>query len=97
MRIESGSIAVELQHLEPVLLERINSYFGYKAVEKVRLIQAPLERPKQTRQNKLVEPDPEKLREISTALTEVDDPELKQSLEKLAKAIVRRDKTRLDD
>jgi hypothetical protein len=26
-----GPMAVELQHLEPVIIERINSYFGYRA------------------------------------------------------------------
>ena len=97
LRIESGSIAVELQHLEPVLLERINGYFGYKAVEKVRLIQAPLVRPKKSRQKERIVPDPKKLQEMSIALTEVDDPGLKRSLEKLANAILRRDKTRSDD
>jgi hypothetical protein len=38
----AGSAALELQHSEPQLLERINSYFGYPAVARLRLIRAPL-------------------------------------------------------
>src|SRR5919106_1345380 len=37
----AGSAALELQHSEPQLLERINSYFGYPAVARLRLIRAP--------------------------------------------------------
>jgi hypothetical protein len=40
-----GSLALELQHLEPVVLERINSYFGYRAVVRLRIQQGPVPRP----------------------------------------------------
>lgn len=39
-----GGFALELQHLEPLLLERVNAYFGYRAVEKVAIKQGPLNR-----------------------------------------------------
>jgi hypothetical protein len=39
-----GPLALELQHLEPVVLERINSYFGYRAVTKLRIQQGPVPR-----------------------------------------------------
>jgi hypothetical protein len=42
----AGSAALELQHSEPQLLERINSYFGYPAVTRLRLIGAPLALPR---------------------------------------------------
>lgn len=42
LRVASGSLAMELQHLEPELIERINGYFGYPAIARVRLIQGPL-------------------------------------------------------
>jgi len=37
-----GPMAVELQHLEPVIIERINSYFGYRAVARLSMIRGPL-------------------------------------------------------
>jgi hypothetical protein len=41
----AGAAALELQHSEPQVLERINGFFGYPAVVRLHLIQAPLRRP----------------------------------------------------
>lgn len=38
-----GGIGLELQHSEPQLLERIAGYFGYRAVSRIRIVQAPVE------------------------------------------------------
>lgn len=37
-----GSYALELQHQEPVIIDRINSYFGYRAVARINMRQAPI-------------------------------------------------------
>jgi hypothetical protein len=37
-----GGIAIELQHGAPQLIERINTYFGHRAVRQLRLLQMPL-------------------------------------------------------
>jgi hypothetical protein len=37
-----GPAALALQHQEGVILERINQYFGYKAVSQLRLFQGPM-------------------------------------------------------
>ena len=47
----AGAWATEIQHLEPVIVERINRYFGYRAVARLRILQGPLPRqpaPKET-------------------------------------------------
>jgi hypothetical protein len=36
-----GGAALEIQHLAPQLLERINGFFGYAAIRRLRLIQVP--------------------------------------------------------
>ena len=41
----AGPLALELQHLAPQVIERINSYFGYRAVERLSLHQGPIKRP----------------------------------------------------
>ena len=38
----TGPLALELQHLEPVVIERINGYFGYRAIARLALHQGPL-------------------------------------------------------
>ncbi len=35
----SGPAALQLQHDEPEILQRINSYFGYDAIEKISITQ----------------------------------------------------------
>lgn len=45
LRVDSAA-AVELQHLEPRILERINAHFGYRAVKRLKLRQGPPPNPK---------------------------------------------------
>lgn len=39
-----GPVAIEIQHMSDQVLERINAYFGFRAVGKLRFVQAPLPR-----------------------------------------------------
>ena len=39
-----GPRALEVEHLRPRLIERINASFGYRAVADIRVLQAPLQR-----------------------------------------------------
>jgi hypothetical protein len=41
IRVE-GPIAIEVQHLAPQIIERINQFFGYPAIGSIRIIQAPV-------------------------------------------------------
>ncbi len=43
IRVE-GPAALEVQHQTPQIIERINRYFGYRAVTDIRILQAPLAR-----------------------------------------------------
>jgi hypothetical protein len=38
----AGARGLEVEHLRPRLIERINASFGYRAVSEIRVIQAPL-------------------------------------------------------
>ncbi|MDP6342402.1 MAG: DciA family protein [Alphaproteobacteria bacterium] len=38
----AGAAAVELQHQAPMLIERINTFYGYHAVDRLQLVQGPL-------------------------------------------------------
>ncbi len=39
------AVALDIQHLEPQIIERINTYFGYRAVARLKLIHATMIRP----------------------------------------------------
>ena len=43
LRIE-GPRAIEVQHRSTQILERVNAYFGYRAVTEMRFLQAPIAR-----------------------------------------------------
>ena len=42
LRVASGSAATLIQHQEPAIVERINGFFGYRAVARLALRQGPL-------------------------------------------------------
>jgi hypothetical protein len=86
----SGTAALELQHAAPQLIERINTHFGYPAVARLRLIQAPI--PHSTR------PPPRPARELSAeeearieaTVASVGEEELKRALARLGRALTGR-------
>ena len=41
-----GPRAIEVQHRAEQILERVNTYFGYRAIGQLRFLQAPLARAK---------------------------------------------------
>ena len=86
LKTDSGGLATELQHLEPVLLERVNTYFGYRAVARLKLFQGPLKvrgrEPPPLRSLHLAEE-----KDLLAHLLAVDDPNLRQALERLGRAV----------
>lgn len=80
LRVESG-YAIELQHLAPAVIERVNRYFGWACVGRLSLRQGPLPRPK--RQLAVREPDPQETARIRASLGEATNPDLAQSLARL--------------
>ncbi|MEQ8193896.1 MAG: DUF721 domain-containing protein [Rhodospirillales bacterium] len=93
LRVANGSFATELIHLEPQLIERINRYFGYQAIARVKLNQGPLHAPAaralsgapkaaQLPQKPGVSATPSDDR-----LAGVDDPELYAALRALGEAV----------
>ena len=47
-----GQFALEVQHLEPMIIERINSFFGYGAVSRISILQAPIPKRAKTKASK---------------------------------------------
>jgi hypothetical protein len=84
----AGSAALELQHSEPQILERINGYFGYGAVARLRLIQAPLPRSKAEASSPATRgvSDAEEI-EIAEAVRAIGDPKLRAALHGLGRTL----------
>jgi len=95
----ASNLATELQHLEPMLLERINGFLGYGAVKKLRLTQdmpagttkkKPRAKPAAT-----TEPPPNAAKASSKNDSSLDQASLDQALARLGEAVEAsaRDKT----
>ena len=91
LRIDSPALALELQHLEPQLLERINTHFGYRAVSSIKIIQGALpEKPQEIELEKR-ELTPSEEAVLDERLNLVSDPDLKEALRALGGEITTRD------
>ncbi|MGA2567708.1 MAG: DciA family protein [Pseudolabrys sp.] len=84
LRVE-GPAALEIQHLSAVILERLNRFFGWQAIGRIALRQAPLRR----REPRTPPPpaDPEAAARIAASLPAVEDADLRQALGRLGAAI----------
>jgi hypothetical protein len=85
LRVE-GPAAIEIQHQSGVILERINRYFGWQAVGRLALRQAPLKRRAKTPPPRA---DREAAERVAATLTEVGDDSLRMALGRLGAAVKR--------
>lgn len=84
LRVE-GPAAIEIQHLSTVILERVNRFFGWRAIGRIALRQAPLKRraPKPAR----LPLDPAVVAGIAAGLADVEEQDLRDALARLGAAI----------
>jgi hypothetical protein len=87
VRVE-GAFGLELQHLTPQVIERINTYFGYRAVARLSILQGPI--PKQSPRARAAARDLTTAEEksVADAVAATRDPELAQALAALGRAVV---------
>ena len=83
-----GSMAPELQHFEPMVIERINSYYGYQAVERLVYRHGPVP----TRTRKTTRPTPNlsdsQKKDLEGQLEGVKNPELYKALFQLGSEVL---------
>lgn len=85
--LTEGAAALEVQHLAPRLIERINGVFGYPAVEKLKLVQGPLQRPPLPA--RAAEPSRAEIEAVAATLPPIEDDRLRTALARLGAAIKR--------
>ena len=85
LRVE-GPMALEIQHASDVILQRVNRFFGWSAVGRLALRQAPLSRRERPSSRP---PDPKAVAQVAETLSSVEDEELRAALARLGAAIKR--------
>ena len=90
VRVASGGLALEFSHREPLIISRINGYFGYGAVARLKIVQGPVT-PRARRAVKappVLAPEQEKALQATTSV--VEDPEIREALTRLGRNLAGR-------
>jgi hypothetical protein len=86
LRVE-GPMALEIQHSSDAILQRVNRFFGWSAVGRLALRQAPLSR--RSRPPAPRAPDAQSVAKVAETLASVEDEELRAALARLGASIKR--------
>ncbi len=82
-----AGFATELQHLHPIVLDRINTFFGYQAVARITIIQGPLPTPTATERRELRAVTPEEEARIADQVRGTQHPDLANALRTLGRTL----------
>lgn len=83
----TSSSAFLLEHAQDLIIERVNTFFGYKAIEKLRMVHdfvlpKPTLKPQSSK-----ELTTEDIEWIESLINQIEDQELRSSLENLGKGV----------
>lgn len=88
--LENGALATEIIHFEPVLLERLNRFFGFRAVGNIKIVHGPLPKSGAAKRPPLPALAPDKRTEIAQSLANVGDDDIRDALARLGEHVARR-------
>jgi len=86
-----GVRALEAQHQEPAIIERVNAHYGYRAVARVRLAQlGPKAFSKAKLETAPPQPSSQQIEELKSTVRPISDEGLRDALERLGRNIATR-------
>lgn len=94
LAVGSGSDSMMVYHMHLFILDKVNTFLGYKALDQVRVVQT-----KNMATKKLapkIQPLPlsiEEQRDIETFTSSISDPSLKEALQRLGESLYLKDKS----
>lgn len=94
---ENGAYALEIAHKTPYLIDKINTFFGYRAVSQIKIHQGLSLSAEKNSSNAIHNPEkklvtPEEETYIKEIVSGVQNPDLKAQLESLGRKIFERNK-----
>ncbi|MCY4397186.1 MAG: DciA family protein [Rhodospirillaceae bacterium] len=93
LRVGSPALAPEIAHLAPQIIEKVNGYFGYRAVARLNILHAPVSRADDRAPPAPRDAAPEEKESVARQTAGVEDDGLRDALRRLGEAVaVRRDR-----
>ena len=86
LRVE-GPVALEIQHLSGVIIEKVNRFFGFRAVGRIQIRQAPLMRREKKKPSPA--PDPDVVARLAAGMGDIADEALRDALARLGASLKR--------
>jgi len=83
-----GARALFLAHQEAELISRVNSFFGFRAISQIRIIQKAIHVPERKPRARPL--DAGEKNRLAGMLAEVEDPRLREALERLGTGVLGR-------
>jgi hypothetical protein len=90
IRVE-GAYALEVQHLQPVIVERVNRYFGWRCIGRITIRQGPVS-PRRKRPARPTEPPAETVERTKRRIGAFEDDKLAHAVARLGALISERGK-----
>ncbi len=90
VRIQHAS-APEFQHLSPLIIERVNGYYGFNAVGRLRLVHGPLPKPRTDRRPRRRQLTADERHDLAGVLAGTDDPRLRRALTRMGESLLGRE------
>jgi hypothetical protein len=87
LRAISGA-ALEVQHRAPLLIERINGFFGRSVITRLAIVQGPLPLASQPAGSSLRPLMPNETKALDERLSDIADTDLREALAQLGRAVI---------
>lgn len=86
-----SAFAPEISYHEPIIIDKINRYFGYKAVAKLSISHLHMPPPRKIKTESVKVP-PEQEEALKNSIADIKNPQLNEALYELGMAMLRKKK-----
>ena len=82
-----GARAIYLQHESGMIIERVNSFFGFNAIDRIKIVQKSVQSTEKPRRQPPAKLDPQQQKRLSDLVNSVEDEKLKKALSKMGEGV----------
>lgn len=85
-----GPQAIYLQHEERQIIERVNQFFGFHAITRIKIVQAPIARKAKPEKPTLPDLSPSQDRKLRECVVHFEDPALNEAVLAMGRGVLQR-------